>query len=304
MMFELRVLDGLHQGAALPLFGDEWSIGAHADADLVLNDAGIAEQHARLRFIDSNWSVQAEAGLLRGADGQVLAQIARLEVSVPFLVGTVRLCVALADHPWPQAPAPAPAAVPTSSRPSVDPVRTLTLSSISHSQQKRLLSLVLVVTIIIMAVGMASTGEREAQASLMPPEVKKNELGSPFEVRQQLLKMLNERELDHRVSLQVINGQVALNGDVSQEDVDLVARMLSRFGEQFDGDVPVISRVRVRDSAPPFRIVQIVGGPNGHVVLEDGGRLFVGDELDGLRLVLIDNSKVIFDGAQRYEVRW
>lgn len=304
MMFELRVLDGLHQGAALPLFGDEWSIGAHADADLVLNDAGIAEQHARLRFIDSNWSVQAEAGLLRSADGQVLAQIARLEVSVPFLVGTVRLCVALADHPWPQAPAPAPAAVPTSSRPSVDPVRTLTLSSISHSQQKRLLSLVLVVTIIIMAVGMASTGEREAQASLMPPEVKKNELGSPFEVRQQLLKMLNERELDHRVSLQVINGQVALNGDVSQEDVDLVARMLSRFGEQFDSDVPVISRVRVRDSAPPFRIVQIVGGPNGHVVLEDGGRLFVGDELDGLRLVLIDNSKVIFDGAQRYEVRW
>ena len=304
MMFELRVLDGLHQGAALPLFGDEWSIGAHADADLVLNDAGIAEQHARLRFIDSNWSVQAEAGLLRSADGQVLAQIARLEVSVPFLVGTVRLCVALADHPWPQAPAPAPAAVPTSSRPSVDPVRTLTLSSISHSQQKRLLSLVLVVTIIIMAVGMASTGEREAQASLMPPEVKKSELGSPFEVRQQLLKMLNERELDHRVSLQVINGQVALNGDVSQEDVDLVARMLSRFGEQFDSDVPVISRVRVRDSAPPFRIVQIVGGPNGHVVLEDGGRLFVGDELDGLRLVLIDNSKVIFDGAQRYEVRW
>ncbi|MBD8194210.1 type III secretion protein [Pseudomonas fluorescens] len=303
-MFELRVLDGLHQGAALPLFGDEWSIGAHADADLVLNDSGIAEQHARLRFIDSNWSVQAEAGLLRGADGQVLAQIARLEVSVPFLVGTVRLCVALADHPWPQAPAPAPAAVPTSSRPSVDPVRTLTLSSISHSQQKRLLSLVLVVTIIIMAVGMASTGEREAQASLMPPEVKKSELGSPFEVRQQLLKMLNERELDHRVSLQVINGQVALNGDVSQEDVDLVARMLSRFGEQFDSDVPVISRVRVRDSAPPFRIVQIVGGPNGHVVLEDGGRLFVGDELDGLRLVLIDNSKVIFDGAQRYEVRW
>lgn len=304
MMFELRVLDGLHQGAALPLFGDEWSIGAHADADLVLNDAGIAEQHARLRFIDSNWSVQAEAGLLRSVDGQVLAQIARLEVSVPFLVGTVRLCVALADHPWPQAPAPAPAAVPTSSRPSVDPVRTLTLSSISHSQQKRLLSLVLVVTIIIMAVGMTSTGEREAQASLMPPEVKKNELGSPFEVRQQLLKMLNERELDHRVSLQVINGQVALNGDVSQEDVDLVARMLSRFGEQFDSDVPVISRVRVRDSAPPFRIVQIVGGPNGHVVLEDGGRLFVGDELDGLRLVLIDNSKVIFDGAQRYEVRW
>ena len=30
MMFELRVLDGLRQGAALPLFGEQWSIGAQA----------------------------------------------------------------------------------------------------------------------------------------------------------------------------------------------------------------------------------------------------------------------------------
>ncbi|VVO18069.1 hypothetical protein PS720_03988 [Pseudomonas fluorescens] len=300
MMFELRVLDGLHQGAALPLFGEQWSIGAHIDADLVLNDPGIAEHHAWLRFIDSNWSVQAEAGLLHGADGQLLAQIARLAPNVTFSVGGVRLCVTSADQPWPQAPAPAPVASPQVN----DPARVLKLSTITHSQQKRLITLVLVVTVIFIVVGMASTGEPEAQASLMPPVVQKQELASPFEVRQQLLKMLGERELSQRVNLQVINGQVALSGDVSQDDVELVARMLNRFGEQFDSAVPVISRVRVRDGALPFKIVQIVGGPNGHVVLEEGSRLFVGDEVDGLRLVLIDNSKVVFDGVQRYEVRW
>lgn len=300
MMFELRVLDGRHQGAALPLFGEQWSIGAHADADLVLIDPGIAEQHAWLRLIDSNWSVQAEAGLLQDADGQVLAQIAHLALNVTFLVGNVRLCVTLADEPWPQPPAPAPDVSPQVS----EPVSVLKLSAISHSQQKRLISLVLVVTVIFIVVGVASTGKPEAQASLMPPVVRKHELASPFEVRQQLLKMLGERELSQRVSLQVINGQVALSGDVSQDDVELVARMLSRFGEQFDSAVPVISRVRARDGALPFKIVQIVGGPNGHVVLEEGSRLFVGDEIDGLRLVLIDNSKVVFDGVQRYEVRW
>ncbi|CRL96888.1 type III secretion apparatus protein, YscD/HrpQ family [Pseudomonas sp. 24 E 1] len=300
MMFELRVLDGLHQGAALPLFGEQWSIGAHADADLVLNDPGIAEQHARLRLIDSNWSVQAEAGLLQDADGQVLAQIARLALNVTFWVGSVRLCVTLADEPWPQAPAPVAPASPRVN----EPARALKLSAISHSQQKRLITLVLVVTVIFVVVGMASTGNPEALASLMPPVVQKQELASPFEVRQQLLKMLSERELNQRVGLQVINGQVALSGDVSQDEVDLVARMLSRFGEQFDSAVPVISRVRVRDGTLPFKIVQIVGGPNGHVVLEEGSRLFVGDEVDGLRLVLIDNSKVVFDGVQRYEVRW
>lgn len=138
----------------------------------------------------------------------------------------------------------------------------------------------------------------------MPVVIKRPGLDSPFEVRQQLLKMLGERELVQRVSLQVINEQVALNGEVSQEEVDLVARMLDRFAERFDTTVPVISRVRVRDGALPFKILQIVGGANGHVVLEEGTRLFVGDEVDGLRLVLIDNGKVIFDGAHRYEVRW
>ena len=84
----------------------------------------------------------------------------------------------------------------------------------------------------------------------------------------------------------------------------LFRSMLSRFGEQFDTAVPVISRVRVRDNVLPFKILQIVGGPSGHVVLEHGDRLFVGDEVDGLRLVLIDNSKVVFDGTQRFEVHW
>ena len=300
MMYELRVRDGQRQGAALPLFGEQWSIGAQADADLVLNDPGVAEHHALLRFSEANWSVQAEAELLYGASGQAMAQIPDLALNVPFLVGSVRLCVTLADHPWPEPVAPAAAAVPSAD----EPAQSMKLSSIAPSQQKRLISLVLVMAIIIAVVGTVSTGEHEAQASLMPVVAGKQELASPTDVRQQLVKMLGERELIPRIGLQVINGQVVLSGDVSQEDVELVSRMLSRFGEQFDSAVPVISRVRVRDEALPFRIVQIVGGPNGHVVLEEGSRLFLGDQVDGLRLVLIDNSKVVFDGAQRYEVLW
>jgi len=302
MMFELRVLDGLHQGAALPLFGEQWSLGANADADLLLNDPGVAEHHARLQLADGRWSVQAEAGLLRDRDEQILAQISDLALNTPFLIGSVRLCVSPADQPWPQATATEPA--PPPDEPSGQAPLALKLSLISSSQQKNLLSLVLAFAVFIAAVGIIFSGDRQAQASLMPAAVQKPELGSPFEVRQQLLKMLSERELTQHVSLQVINGQIVLNGDVSSEEVEMVARMLSRFAELFDTAVPVMSRVRVTDRAFPFRILQIVGGPNGHVVLEEGGRLFVGDEVDGLRLVLIDNSKVVFDGKQRYEVRW
>ncbi|WP_306494861.1 FHA domain-containing protein [Pseudomonas sp. W4I3] len=299
-MFELRVLDGLHQGAALPLFGEQWSLGANADADLLLNDPGVAEHHARLQLADGRWSVQAEAGLLKDSNGQVLAQIGGLALNTVFSIGSVRLCVSAADQPWPPAPAPAPhAPEPASQAPLA-----LTLSSIPASQQKRLISLVLAFAVLTAVAGIIFSGERKAQASLMPPVIQKPELGSPFEVRQQLLKMLSERELTSRVSLQVINGQISLSGDVSQDDADLVARMLDRFAGQFETAVPVISRVRMRDGALPFKIVQIISGPNGHVVLDEGTRLFVGDEVNGLRLVLIDNSKVVFDGAQRYEVRW
>ncbi|MDY7530908.1 FHA domain-containing protein [Pseudomonas sp. Bout1] len=297
-MFELRVLDGLHRGAALPLFGEQWSIGAHPDADLALYDPGIAERHVRLQCVEQRWSVQAEEGVMQDADGLILAQIADLELNAIFSIGNVRLCVTRADQPWPQAP------VHQAPMPPEEASASLKLSSISGVQQKRLISLVAVVAVIIMALGMASTGEREAQASLMPAATPKHPLGSPFEVRQQLLKMLNERELINRISIQLVNDQVLLDGDVPQDDLELVSRMLRRFGEQFDTAVPVMSRVRTRDATFPFKILQIVGGPNGHVVLEQGNRLFVGDEVDGLRLVLIDNSKVVFDGQQRYEVRW
>ncbi|AZE52890.1 type III secretion protein HrpQ [Pseudomonas synxantha] len=301
-MFELRVLDGLHQGAALPLFGEQWSLGAHADADLLLDDPGIAEHHARLLLAEGRWSVQAEAGLLKGSDGQMLAQISDLALNTVFVIGSVSLCVSPADQPWLQAPAPKQDRQVVQPEPQTS--LPLTLSSISSTQQKGLVSLLLLCAVIIMAVGIIFSGEREAQASLMPAVIQKPGLDSPSEVRQQLMKMLTERELLQRVSLQIVNDQIALNGVVSQEEVELIARMLDRFAEQFDTGVPVISRVRVRDGRLPFRILQIVGGPNGHVVLEEGTRLFVGDEVDGLRLVLIDNSKVVFDGEQRYEVGW
>ncbi|MFC6336509.1 type III secretion protein [Pseudomonas sp. CCM 7891] len=304
-MFELRVLDGLHQGAALPLFGEQWCIGAHSDADLVLHDPGIAARHVRLCCVEQRWLVQAEEGLVLDADGQALAQIGDLALNTPFSVGGIRLCVASADQPWPQKPEPvAEVLVPVSSDVSMSRTLSSLSRSMSRSQQKRLMAVLVVVALGVTALGMTSPDGRQAQASLMPAISHKTELASSYEVRQQLLKMLRERELSHRVRLQVINGQIVFDGDVSQEEMELLTRMLHRFGEQFETAVPVMSRVKERNNSFPFKIVQIVGGPNGHVVLEQGSRLFLGDEVDGLRLVSIDNGKVVFDGRQRYEVRW
>ena len=40
------------------------------------------------------------------------------------------------------------------------------------------------------------------------------------------------------------------------------------------------------------------------MVLGDGRRLFFGDEVDGVRLTVIENNRLLFEGRQRYEVSW
>lgn len=297
-MFELRVLNGSQQGAALPLFGEQWCIGSSPEADLVLHDPAIELRHVWVRRMADRWCVQAEAGLVQDHTGQVVAQIADLVVGLSFSISGIRLCVSLTDHPWPEEPEPVPLQTPVDSSPS------LPLSTMPKPTQKRWMAGLLVVAILVTVVGMMNAGNSQPQASLMQAAAQKNVLATVPEVRQQLLRMLNERDLAQRVTLQVVNGQVSLHGDVSQEQMALLSRMLARFTEQFDSAVPVMSRVRESGSQPPFKITQIVGGPNGHVVLEGGQRLFLGDEVDGLRLVSIDNGRLVFDGRQRFEVRW
>lgn len=297
-MFELRVLNGTQQGAALPLFGEQWCIGASSEADLVLHDPAIAQRHVWVRRVGDRWSVQAEAGLMEDASGTLVAQIADLAADLPFSISGIRLCVSLADQPWPIEPEP------VVQQALHDTPQDLPLSTMPKSTQKRWMGALLLVAILVMAVGMMNGQDSQPEAAMMQAAAQRIDLASAPEVRQQLLKMLNERDLAQRVTLQVVNGQVSLNGEVSQEQMALLSRMLARFTEQFDSPVPVMSRVREGSSQPPFKIVQIVGGPNGHVVLQGGQRLFLGDEVDGVRLVSIDNGRLVFDGLHRYEVRW
>lgn len=84
----------------------------------------------------------------------------------------------------------------------------------------------------------------------------------------------------------------------------LIGRMLERFETNFETTVVIVNQVRALNPELPFKIVQILGGPKAHVVLQDGRRLFFGDEADGLRLTLIDPHRLVLEGKRRYEVTW
>ena len=60
-MFELRVLNGLHQGTALPLIGESWTIGCDDDHDLALIEPELQRKTIILERRDDLWFIDGEA---------------------------------------------------------------------------------------------------------------------------------------------------------------------------------------------------------------------------------------------------
>ena len=297
VLLELRVLSGLHQGAALPLFGEPVSIGADQDADLELCDPGVEGRHAQLFCTDGRWTLQAQEGLLQDENGTAQAQIADLAPGMAFSIGGIRLCVANAQSAWVEEPAEVP--------------RVQNEAALDHQgavpacRKSKWLAAPLGMLALILA-GFAWQPGNKAQALSPKPFVvsDRRQLATTHQVQQQLFKMLIERELGIPVRLEVAGDQITLRGDVGKDALGLVSRMLDRFEAQFETPVSIINQVQEISTALPFRIVQIIGGKQAHVVLADGRRLFSGEEMDGLRLTMIDHRRVLFEGKQRYEVNW
>ena len=242
VLFELRVLSGLHEGAALPLFGECWSIGAHQDADLELYDPGVAARHARLHGMAGRWTVQAQEGLLQDDTGTVRAQIADLAPGRAFAIGGIRLCVADTQSAWLDKPADA-VAQPGAPIPA-------------GSKSKWLAPGILVLVPILMALAWQPMGSVPALAPQPSPASNKRQLETAAQVHQQLLKMLIERDLGNTVRLQVAADRITLGGDVGQDSLALVTRMLERFEVQFETPVTIVNQVQQTSTVLPFRIVR------------------------------------------------
>jgi type III secretion protein D len=100
-MLELRVLNGLHRGAALPVMEGRTSIGAGDDCDVLLLDVGIAARECvLLRHGDLIWLHPLGDGC-RSARGDVIRESKRVRTRRAFQVGELWLMVCDESAPWP-----------------------------------------------------------------------------------------------------------------------------------------------------------------------------------------------------------
>ncbi|WP_223536843.1 FHA domain-containing protein [Pseudomonas sp. GL-B-16] len=318
-MFELRVMTGLHRGAALPLVGEQWLIGADDELDLALHDPGVAPQHCKLQREGETWTLSAQDGTVTDSEGHAHTATP-LQPNHPFVLGSVWLALCEADEPWPALPALTTDAAAQTSPPTEGDCAAL------HAPLRSRLSFFNRITWVILGalfgvVGSAwslshhaATGETPIAKSVEPPTAPavsvitaanaQRPTLSANDAAQKLRTMLSERLLTDITVEQTPRGLV-LRGNLQSESRLVFKRMLQRFDEYYKGSVAVIDDVGSGSSSSlPFAIVQIMSGPQAHLVTANGKRLYIGDELNGLRLTRIEDGRVEFEGDRHYEVSW
>lgn len=319
-MFELRVLNGLHQGAALPLVGDQWVIGANDDHDLALYDPGIASLHCRLSRTEEGWNLAAEQMPINDDEGRA-SNAMTLTPNQPFAIANVWLCLASAEEPWPDVPALVTPADANGQPPqsSASPTR----KSMPGVPSLKLVSAVIAGVVVGLVGGAWGLSQSEAPPSAVKVTAAKapqspaqpspatgpssssgsTHLKNREQVRRLLTTQLAERLLTE-VTVEELEEGLVLKGNLEEEALEVYQRMLKSFKERYPTTVPIVDQVGIVGTSLPFTLVQIIAGNNAHLVTADGLQIYVGDVVQGLRLTRIEEHKIIFDGDQHIEVSW
>ncbi|WP_034946642.1 FHA domain-containing protein [Erwinia oleae] len=301
-MFELRVLTGRHQGAALPVMGGEWTLGQGFDADLLLTDSGVAAHHATLFFADERWQLRAAEGKLYTPDGKESELFDPLPPDQPFALGDVWLSLSPAEQPWEAmtaAPQPLADAAPATTTAAVQEAAPAPSRTFSRGVQVLSVSLILLLSFTIISWILQPT---VAQTSTTGSN--RQVLETLQEVRPPLLAMLRDRGLTPGVKIDMGKGKMVLNGELNKDQLQILERMLVRFQAQYNVIPKLVNNTRQYNAKLPFRIVQITTGKRANVVTDTGERLFIGDQKDELRLVAITSSEVEFAGRDHIKVNW
>lgn len=276
-MFELRVLSGYHCGTALPLSGTSWRIGGDLQADLRLDGVDLAGLSYLLGCDDGVWRLSTEPAS---------QDTWPLEADTPFQLADVWLCVARAETPWHEAaalPAPPPAA------------------------RRRLSGAMLCLVLglfLLLSITVSSWILQPTMAQTSAGEGRTTSWNSLQELRVPLQQQLRERELIKQIRISMQGDGLLLSGELSKPQMAVFDRMMARFYAHYGAAAPVKSAVRSQEKKLPFRIVQVTIGQRANIVTDDGQRVFIGDEVAGLRLEAITDDRIEFSGRDPLTVKW
>jgi len=294
-MFELRVLNGLHEGATLPLSGDAWELGNAEERDLQLCDNSIASLHAHLSREDERWQLTPKEGEVYLAHGEAVRDGLQLDLNQPFQLSGVWLVVSDASEPWASS--------------SIVPINAAGV--ITQPKPKRIsfnrwpvwfkpaLVIFGILSAIIVTGWLFTSSSKSVQQTDLKPV-----LADSDGLKAILARKLEERDLSKVVIVTGNNHGMALTGAVTPDQSGIVSRLMVSLRNDYDIRVPLNNATTIKKLTLPFRIVQITAGKHANVVIDGGQRMFIGDEHGGYTLSKITKDSVQFTGPESISVSW
>lgn len=375
-MFELRILNGLHRGATLPLGGDTVTIGAGDEADVVMVDQGIEADHAELTPNtdgSDSWLLTATGGGVWSADQSRPQTVLELEPGAFARLGEIWLTIADEKARWEAPPAiiendvnamdsldeedsqpaasadPAQAAAAANSgsadesdadKAAAFAVHAKLAAATRRAPRRRARTVILALPFAAMLVAatayaltsrpasselskeatemakkkaiaaggrsgpdgtLAVTASKDSAtvASAATPDALDNAALS-----QLFRKRLSDADLLNRFDLTLNDQNWTMQAQLDDEETARFERILANFIKEHDIHFPILAKAVTAEAMLPFKIGQVITGANPSMVTQDGERLFVGDDLRGVRVVAITQNRLTFFGKRKIEVNW
>lgn len=295
---ELRVLAGLHTGAALPLGNETVVLGSDESCDVILLDAGVLPVHVRFVPRDGKWLIAPEGSeVVFAPHGQAVAFHAIVCIGVPLRIGQAWVALCDSFAPWEDFLMP-PIAKAAPQQP--EPI------------QKRppgrfvwpLAALGIIVMLLALLVWWMPSPEQIDTRSLPVRPIPKAKPTDANSIRHEATRVLRERELAELVNVVSTQGQLYLEAQLDDAETRRLESALVALNRSFGGSVKINAKLAPLTSTLPFVVKEVVTGPAAHITLGNGKVVYEGGMAAGYRLVAIRPGKLLFAGTRRIELPW
>jgi type III secretion protein D len=326
-MLELRILTGLQRGAAMAIEDAQiLTVGSGDNCDVLILDHGIAEQHLTLEY-------QEEALVLtpleevRGDDGDYITEAIVVERLHLFYLKGIWIGIADTEDDWSIFDELIPEKIPDSNLELVAEGEEYHIEPIKMSWKSKLFAVAGLLMLASWATASVfipkdsalkptSSTKKQASGALVENKdgradeslnpIKKVTIAKKYYSREELAEIINsklmELQLRTLVDLKYDVEGWTIEASLDDEDRLRLERALEWFNAEYKPRFPITVKILNLANFLPFKVTQIVSGKMAGVITEDGQRFFVGDTVDGYRLVSVQGNKATFDGKRKIDI--
>lgn len=322
-MLELRILTGLQRGAAMAIENAQvLTVGSADNCDVLILDHGIEEQHLTLEYQDEALILNP-LGEVRGDDGDYVTEPVIVERLHLFYLKGIWAGIADSEDDWSIFDELIPEKIPEPNLELVAEGEEYHAEPIKMSWKSKLFAIAGLLMLASWATAsvfipkesaLKSTVSKKSASGAVKEDrvdeslspIKKVTVAKKYYSREELAEILNsklmELQLRSLVDLKYDIEGWTIDASIDDEDRLRLERALEWFNAEYKPRFPITVKVLNSANLLPFKITQIVSGKMAGVITEDGQRFFVGDTVDGYRLVSVQGNKASFDGKRKVDI--